>query len=93
MRHFLHSIFAPGSVSDDPNDVRTTFLVVEPSYLSGMGRIIDLWGGFDQYAFSSSNEEADLRAIYADWRLIGQDVRDVCRREAVRQQLELELQP
>jgi hypothetical protein len=62
--------------SADPNDVRTTFLFPEPSVWSGCGRVIDLWGGFDLYNFSSTPIEADLKACYTDWRMVGQDIRD-----------------
>lgn len=66
----------------DPHDVRSTFLFAEPSFWAGMGRVFDLWGGFDLYAISRTPQEADFRALYADWRIVGQDMRDVICREA-----------
>lgn len=60
----------------DPSDVRTNFLFTEFSATAGCGRIIDLWGGLDHATVSCSAREADYRAIYADWRMTGQDVRD-----------------
>lgn len=83
MAEFLRSLFSGESRhAHDPNDVRSSFLFVEPSFLAGMGRIFDLWGGFDLYSVSRTPQEADLRALYSDWRVIGQDFRDVIRREA-----------
>lgn len=68
----------------DPNDVRSTFLFVEPSMATGAGRTFDLWGGFDLYSYSASDEQADVRALYADWRLVGQDLRDATISESKR---------
>jgi len=79
MIRFFRFVFGFASSVDrsaDPNDVRTTFLFAEPSVWSGCGRVIDLWGGFDLYNFSQTPLEADLRACYADWRMVGQDMRD-----------------
>jgi hypothetical protein len=96
MADFFRSIFGLGSLKPtDPNDVRSTFLFTEPSFLTGAGRIFDLWGGFDIYYISRSPAEADLRALYADWRVIGQDFRDVMHTEAAElalaEEAELEL--
>lgn len=79
MIQFFRLVFGSTSSvnsSADPDDVRTTFLFSEPSVWNGCGRIIDLWGGFDLYNFSRTPLEADLRACYADWRMVGQDIRD-----------------
>jgi hypothetical protein len=35
-----------------------------------------MWGVFDPYNESRSTEEADARAMYADWRIVGQDIVD-----------------
>ena len=83
MADFIHSLFGTHSYCpSDPNDVRSTFLFVEPSFWTGAGRICDLWGGFDLYSFSPTPDIADARALYADWRITGQDFRNVMVSEA-----------
>ena len=44
----------------------TDFLFAMPSFISGMGRAIDLGGTMTQYNFSETPEEADTRAIFSD---------------------------
>ena len=39
-----------------------------------MARVLDLFGVFDSYNESSTPEKADAVAIYADWRITGQDI-------------------
>lgn len=63
-------------MADEERDVRTDFLVARPSFWSGVGRVLDLWGKFDSYNVSEAAEEADMRALYSDWRMVGQDIRD-----------------
>lgn len=63
-------------MGDEEGDIRTDFLVARPSFWSGIGRLLDLWGKFDAYNTSRSPEEADMRALYSDWRNVGQDLRD-----------------
>jgi hypothetical protein len=63
-------------MGDEERDVRTDFLFARPSFWSGVGRLLDLWGKFDDYNVSRSAEEADMRALYSDWRITGQDLRD-----------------
>lgn len=80
--HFFRSIFRQHDRVVPGGDVRTTFLFVEPSGLAGAGRVFDFWGNFDMYTISRDAIEADMRAIYADWRVVGQDIRDVVARES-----------
>jgi hypothetical protein len=55
---------------------RTDFLFAMPSLVSGAARLVDLGAVYDSYNHSPSPEEADARAMYADWALVGQDLRD-----------------
>jgi len=57
-------------------NVKTDFLVAQPSFVSGAARILDLWGIYDDYNRSESPLEADGKAIAADWIVIGQDIYD-----------------
>lgn len=54
----------------------STFLVAEPSFLAGAGRVGDLWGSlaYFSYNYSHSPEEADARAIAHDWHQVGDDL-------------------
>jgi hypothetical protein len=54
--------------------VKTGFLFADPSFASGAARSLDLWGQFDAYNESESGEEADAKAIAADWILVGEDI-------------------
>jgi hypothetical protein len=63
-------------MADEEKDLRTDFFFARPSFWSGGARLFDLWGTFDDYNYSESAEEADSRAIYSDWRIVGQDLRD-----------------
>jgi len=54
--------------------MRSTFLFAMPSYMSGAARILDMGGTFDEYNSSRTPEEADAKALYADWSVIGQDL-------------------
>lgn len=65
--------------------MRPDILVATPSWLSGTARVLDLAGQFDDYNDSHSIEAADAKAIFCDWRLIGEaflDAVNVFRRES-----------
>ena len=53
----------------------TDFLFVQPSFLSGTARVLDLGATFDSYNFSDTPEEADRLAIMSDFYTIGNDLR------------------
>ena len=50
------------------------FLFARPSFWSGIARLLDLWGAFDDYNRSRTPVEADRRALYSDWYIVGQDI-------------------
>ena len=54
--------------------MRTDYLFAMPSVWSGAARVLDLFGVFDTYNDSPSDDLADARAIYSDWRITGQDL-------------------
>jgi hypothetical protein len=62
-------------------NVKTDFLFAQPSFASGAARVLDLWGAFDDYNRSESAQEADGKAIAADWLVIGQDLYDAIERQ------------
>lgn len=58
------------------NKVKSDFLFAQPSFASGAARVFDLFGQFDDYNRSETTEEADAKAIAADWIIVGQDLAD-----------------
>jgi hypothetical protein len=54
--------------------VNTDFLFAQPSVASGIARVVDMWGTFDDYNSSNTGSEADAKAIAADWLMVGQDI-------------------
>jgi hypothetical protein len=58
------------------NRVVTDFLTPKTTLLTGMGTLLNLAGSYYQYSISPTPEEADRRAIAADWRMVGQDIKD-----------------
>lgn len=67
-----------------PLVVRPDFLFAMPTWLTGASRALDLAGQFDEYNESRDGEEADARALFADWRVVGESLLDavmVFRRE------------
>jgi hypothetical protein len=56
--------------------VQTSFLFAQPSFASGLVRVVDMWGTFDDYNISVTPVEADEKAIAADWLVVGQDIYD-----------------
>jgi hypothetical protein len=56
--------------------LKSDFLVAAPSYASGVGRLLDWYGSYDLYNISRNGNEADAKAMYSDWRIVGQDIND-----------------
>ena len=57
-------------------ETHSDFLYARPSFLEGLARIVDLGGTMNEYNVSPSGQEADAVAIWMDWAVIGQDMRD-----------------
>jgi hypothetical protein len=55
---------------------RSTFLFTRPSFGDGMARLIDYSGSLNQYNRSATPEEADYRALKADWEQVGIDLKN-----------------
>jgi hypothetical protein len=51
------------------------FLFARPSFLEGVGRILDFAGFMTEYNSSQTTEEADLKALRTDWAILGNDMR------------------
>lgn len=50
------------------------FLFACPSLWSGVARVIDIGGTYDGYNRSRSEQLADARGLYLDWRAVGEDL-------------------
>ena len=55
-------------------DSYSDFLFAHGSYISGVARLLDLFGVLDDYNVSATPELADARALFADWRTVGEDL-------------------
>lgn len=53
---------------------RTDFLFPTPSFLIGAGSVLNIAGNYFDFNYSSSDTEADNKAILSDWGVIGQDI-------------------
>ena len=56
--------------------IKSDFLVATSSFTSGAGRLLDWYGLYDLYNVSRSGQEADAKAIFSDWRVVGEDIND-----------------
>ena len=59
--------------------MRPDFLFARPSWLSGVARTLDLTGQFDEYNESLNEELADRRALFLDWRIVGETLLNAVR--------------
>jgi hypothetical protein len=57
------------------------FLFARPSALFGQSRFFDFSGSFDEYNTSESPDEADAKAMYADWAVVGETIESVVRKQ------------
>jgi len=55
----------------------TDFLFAQPSMLSGQARLFDFSGSFDDYNSCDTPDEADAKAMYADWAVVGYTIESV----------------
>lgn len=53
----------------------STVLFAEPSFLEGLARLLDLGGTMTEFNGSPNGEIADVLALTADWRAVGDDLR------------------
>lgn len=53
----------------------TNILTSDSNVLTGIASAMSLGGNFYQFNNSRTPEEADFRAIYHDWRVVGEEIR------------------
>jgi len=54
--------------------ISTTFLTSDSDFVTGMGSAVNLGGSFYDFNYAESPQLADIRAMRADWEMIGKDV-------------------
>lgn len=52
----------------------TDFLLPKNNFFVGMGSVLNLAGNYFEYNTSSSEVEADKKALYSDWWNVGNDI-------------------
>jgi len=55
-------------------NLTTTFLTSDSDFTTGMGTAVNLGGNFYGFNYAPTPEAADLRALRADWAMVGRDV-------------------
>lgn len=56
--------------------ILSTFLFARPSFIEGFARVLDIGNALNEYNRSLTGQQADFLALRADWRQIGQSIRD-----------------
>jgi len=59
----------------------STYLFARPSFVEGVGRLVDFGGTLTAYNASPNSEEADAVAIYTDWRAVGHELRTAIKKQ------------
>ena len=52
----------------------STFLFARPSFFEGCARVLDFGNTLQEYNQSATPQEADFRAIVADWSAVGEEI-------------------
>lgn len=53
---------------------RSDFLFPDTDFITGMGSVLNIAGGYFDFATSKSENIADLKALRSDWGVTGQDI-------------------
>lgn len=54
----------------------TNFLTADSSFITGAGTVFNLAGSTYRFNTSRSSSAADAKAIFMDWAMTGQDLKD-----------------
>ncbi len=54
----------------------SSYLYARPSFVEGIARLIDFGNTLQEYNTSLSNDQADTLALFADWLVVGDDLRN-----------------
>lgn len=61
-------------------DTLTFRLFARPSFTEGLARLFDFAGSLQVYNRSKTGNEADFKALEADWTMVGRDIREAMSR-------------
>jgi len=54
--------------------LNSSALFTNPSFWKGTARVVDLFGGLDNYNYKNTEAEADLESLKRDWNVVGLDM-------------------
>jgi hypothetical protein len=54
----------------------TNFLTADSTFLTGAGTAFNLAGSYYRFNFSPTSTAADAKALFSDWAITGQDIKD-----------------
>ena len=57
------------------NFMKSSNLVVYPSFFREVSRNLDLWGKLDEYRYSPTEEQADIEALRRDYMIAIKDIK------------------
>lgn len=60
---------------------RTDTLFIIPSFVIGMGSVLNIRGSYYLFNSSETSEQADAQALESDWGMVGQDIQSGCNTE------------
>lgn len=52
----------------------TPLFTMSAPFLKGMARTINIFNSLDHYNYSASDDEADAKALYSDWKNVGNEL-------------------
>lgn len=53
---------------------KTDYLFARPSFLLGIGSLLNIAGNYYNFNYSESDIESDIKAMENDWGIIGGDI-------------------
>lgn len=56
---------------------KTNQLFPRTGFITGMGSVLNIAGGYYRFNYSKTEGEVDAKAIASDWGMIGQDMQQV----------------
>ncbi len=60
----------------DFENTHSFYLFAIPSFVEGMGRVLDIGSTLDIYNDSLTPGQADYKALMSDWVMVGNDIRN-----------------
>lgn len=61
-------------MSDKNSTTTRIHLFARPSFLTGVARLVDVFGSLNNYNTSPSDSDADYNALYSDWAAVGDEI-------------------